>query len=151
MTQAGTLTTSGFTANAPAALTQPTQPRQPVILHDRWPSLAAAMGQYQQNLAEEFSRRVYACVHEGLISGSDRRRLAREAADLGLRSFDAQLVIACAIRQWSLDQPARRRKPISQMRFPSRRPIVHKLWFRVAIIGLMALLIDTTIIMLWLR
>ena len=84
---------------APAA---PAPPRTP-ILTERWPALGRALEHHSQGLAEAFTRTAYDAVISGLIRHSDRKRLARQAAALGLRPFDAQLLIACAIRQWSLD------------------------------------------------
>lgn len=141
------LTTSAFRPPQPA----PAPAQRSLVLHERWPTLAAAMGQYQQNLAEEFSRRAYDCVHQGLITGSDRRRLAHEADELGLRPFDAQLLIACAIRQWSLDRPQLIQHRAARSHLKLHRPIARRRWYGYAIIGVAALAIDTAIVMLWLR
>jgi len=83
--------------------------RRPVadgILADRWPALAAAMGQYQQTVAEAFTREAYEHVTAGIIRLDARRHLAARAAELDIRPFDAQLLIACAVRQWALDREA---------------------------------------------
>ena len=77
--------------------------RTPEILGERWPSLGRALSRYQQSTAEHFSRLAYDTVEAGLIRHHERQRLAAEAEDLGLRPFDAQLLIACAVRQWALD------------------------------------------------
>ncbi|HVX84568.1 MAG TPA: hypothetical protein VH253_07105 [Phycisphaerae bacterium] len=74
------------------------------IVAERWPTLARAMGTYQSGVAERFSRMAYECVEGGLIRFDRRQRLARAAERMGIRPFDAQLLIACAVRKWALDR-----------------------------------------------
>ena len=74
------------------------------VFADRWPMLSRAMGQYRQNVAAEYTQAVYDCVQAGIVRLDDRERLEALAADLGIKPFDAQLLMACAIRQWSLDR-----------------------------------------------
>jgi len=76
----------------------------------------------------------YDAVEAGLIRHDDRLRLAAEAEGLGIQSFDAQLLIACAIRQWALD---RRYDPTPTWRAP-RCPLNTALgvavWTRIALV-----------------
>jgi hypothetical protein len=74
------------------------------ILGERWPTLAAAMNRYEQNVAEEFAREAYHRVSAGIIRHDARKGLGARAAELKIRPFDAQLLIACALRKWSEDQ-----------------------------------------------
>jgi hypothetical protein len=46
----------------------------------------------------------YERVESGVIRFEHRRRLAQVAERLGIRPFDAQLLIACAVRKWALDR-----------------------------------------------
>lgn len=127
----------------PAALTTPG------ILADNWPTLARALGQYTQATAEEFSRLAYAHVHAGLIRRTDRTRLAAAAENLGIRSFDAQLLIACAIRQWSLDHafdPTPEKAPRLAPEYRTNRDM----WMRVAAVVGWAVFLDGVILWKWL-
>ena len=120
------------------------------ILHERWPTIGQAMNRYEQNVAEAFTRAAYDCVQAGVIRLEDRRRLADQAADVGIREFDAQLLIACAVRQWSLDRrydpsPSRNAPRLS---FEYRS--VSKAWWRVGSVIGAALGIDLIFILKWL-
>lgn len=148
--QAGTVITSALHVATDQA--SGSQTNKPIMFHEQWPTLAAAMGQRQQNLAEDFSRNAYHCVREGLITGSDRKRLAHEAAEMGLRPFDAQLLIACAIRQWALDRPVTgmaKEKFLCRKQKKSHSAVSHR-WWKFAAVGLVAVIIDSAIILLWL-
>jgi hypothetical protein len=74
------------------------------IVSARWPTLGRAIGRYQRRVAEQFSTMAYDAVEGGIIRHNARQRLAAAAKALGILPFDAQLLIACAIRQWSLDR-----------------------------------------------
>jgi len=58
---------------------------------------------YERNVAEDFSAKAYDAIELGIIRLEERQRLAKEAEEMGIRAFDAQLLIACALRQWALD------------------------------------------------
>lgn len=74
------------------------------VVAERWPTLARALGTYDSGVAEAFSRMAYEHVEAGVIRFEHRRRLAHAAERLGIRPFDAQLLIACAVRKWALDR-----------------------------------------------
>jgi hypothetical protein len=120
------------------------------ILAERWPMLVRAMGRYQQNLAEDFTRQAYDCIQAGVIRLEDRRQLAAYAAEVGIRDFDAQLLIACAVRQWALDRryDASPRRDAPQLSFEYRS--WSRAWVRFGIIVGAALGIDLVVIMRWL-
>ena len=124
--------------------------RVPEILGERWPSLGRALSRYQQATAEQFSRMAYEAVEAGLIRHDARQRLAVEAENLGIRSFDAQLLIACAVRQWALE---RRYDPTPALEAPTLS-FEYKAWGRVwARIGLVigtAVALDGIILWKWL-
>jgi hypothetical protein len=111
------------------------------ILSDAWPTLAAAMHRYEQNVAEEFTREAYHRVSAGIIRHDARKRLAARAAELNIRPFDAQLLIACAVRQWSLDKGAVK-KPIGK----SFRDSVSSSWRRMALLAILAGVLDAILI-----
>ncbi|MCL2647478.1 MAG: hypothetical protein FWD61_10825 [Phycisphaerales bacterium] len=76
----------------------------------RWPVLRRGIGligggggQYERKDMEIFSSKAYDAVEAGIIRLEERNRLAKEAQEMGIRAFDAQLLIACAVRQWVLD------------------------------------------------
>jgi len=79
----------------------------------RWPVLRRGIslasvekgekGQLERKDMAFFSSRAYDAVEAGIIRLEERNRLAQEAQEMGIRSFDAQLLIACAIRQWVMD------------------------------------------------
>ena len=85
---------------------------RPELLAARWPVLGAALASYQSNVAAAFAEEAYWCVEDGVIRMEERRRLEERAQMLGIRPFDAQLVMACAIRDWVFDHGPRRRKPV---------------------------------------
>ena len=121
------------------------------VLQERWPTLATAMGRYEQNVAEAFSQEAYAAVEGGLIRLDARKRLATRAGKVGIRPFDAQLLIACAIRQWALDHrydpmPTRQAPRLSYEYSAWRNG-----WMRFAIVAGMAVCLDGIIIWGWLR
>jgi hypothetical protein len=108
------------------------------------------MGRYQQQTAEEFSRMAYDAVNAGIIRLSQRRKLAAAAEVLGIRPFDAQLLIACALRQWSLD---RAYDPTPSRQAPALS-FEYKSWSRMclrfALIVSTAFILDAIIIWHWL-
>jgi len=125
--------------------------RAGAILAENWPTLATAMGRYEQNRAEAFTRQAYDCVFSGLIRLEDRQRLSAVASDMGIRPFDAQLLIACAVRQWSLDHifdttPDRQAPKLSaEYRNWSR------VWLRFGIVAGLAITLDWILLWNWLR
>ncbi len=120
------------------------------ILAERWPTLSRALSRYEQGTAEEFSRRIYDSIDGGLIRLDSRRLLAKQAAALGIRDFDAQLLIACTIRQWALDhQYDASPSPMApELSFEYRA--WGRVWRRLAIVGGMAAILDGIIIWKWL-
>ncbi len=120
------------------------------ILADSWPTLARALGRYEQNTAERFTRLAYDLVRAGIIRQSDRARLAAAAEELSLRPFDAQLLIACAIRQWALD----RRYDASPSPHAPALSFEYKawsrLWVRLALVFCTAAILDGIILWKWL-
>ena len=117
----------------------------------RWPMLAAAMGQYEKRVAENFTRQAYACVFSGIIRMEDRRRLTQLADELGIRPFDAQLLIACAVRQWALDHRYDSHPTREAPRLSFEYKSVGKMWLRTAIIVSLAVTLDLIILWNWLR
>jgi hypothetical protein len=81
----------------------------PTGLLARWPALAVAMRNYQERQALGFLDAVQAEIVNGLIPGAARRRLANRATDDGISPFDAQLLIACALREWKGEPSAKPR------------------------------------------
>src|SRR6185295_2531923 len=132
---------------APAAAPPPPPPG---ILADRWPSLSRAMSQYHQGVAEQFSRMAYDRVDAGLIRLEDRHELAAEADELGIKAFDAQLLIACAIRQWVLDREYDPRPsphaPALSFEYKSFR----RTWRRIALLLGTIVALDALILWRWL-
>lgn len=121
------------------------------ILAQRWPTLAGAMRQYQQNVAEAFTRQAYDRVLAGVIRLDDRRELERVAEAMAIKPFDAQLLIACAVRQWALDHAydptPNPFAPLLSYEYRSWG----KAWLRWAIVVATAVSIDGIIIWQWLR
>jgi hypothetical protein len=120
------------------------------ILRERWPTLGRALSNYQQNTAEQFSQMAYDAVEAGLIRHDQRQRLAAVAEVMGIRPFDAQLLVACAIRQWALD---RRYDPTPTLNAPALS-FEYKAWRRVCmraaiVIGTAAAL-DIIVLVKWL-
>ena len=122
----------------------------PGIILDRWPSLAAGMSRYHRATAEEFSGAAYARVSAGLIRLDDRRRLAALAQDLGIREFDAQLLIACAIRQWALDHRADTQPNPEAPRLSFEYVAWRRAWIRFGLVVALAAMLDYVILMRWL-
>ena len=120
------------------------------ILAERWPSLARALSRYEQSTAERFSQFAYDCVNAGIIRLDDRKRLAAEAEAAGIRPFDAQLLIACAIREWALDHAydSAPSPDAPELSFEFRA--WHRLWVRLAIVFGFAIAMDMIIIWKWL-
>ena len=104
--------------------------------------LAAAMKCYRQNVAEQFTAEAYQCVKSGIIRLSDRKRLAGRAADLNIRPFDAQLLIACAIRQASLDQA----EAGADAGISETGPIRRRTYWRLALLLAAAALMDAVLV-----
>ncbi len=130
-------------------------PSQPEGIHAgviaaQWPSIGRALSRYDQNTAETFSRMAYDKVEAGLIRLDDRRRLADAAAALGIRDFDAQLLIACAIRRWALDRryDAAPSKSAPALSFEYRS--WKRVWTRIALVLGTAAAIDGIILWKWL-
>ena len=120
------------------------------IFGGHWAALSAAIEGHQKNAAEKFCQAAYDRVEAGLIRLDDRRALAAEARELGIRDFDAQLLIACAIRKWALD---RRYDPSPNPHAP-RLSFEYKAWrgawMRFAVIMGTALSFDAVILYHWL-
>jgi hypothetical protein len=125
-------------------------PRVPEILGERWPSLGRALSRYEQATAERFSRMAYDAVEAGLIRHDERLRLAAEAENLGIRPFDAQLLIACAVRQWALDRrydaTPTRTAPALSFEYRAWR----RVWTRIALLIGTAVALDGIIVWKWL-
>ena len=92
----------------------------------------------------------YDAVEAGLIRHDDRQRLAAEAEDLGIRAFDAQLLIACAVRQWALD---RRYDPTPSPDAPAlsyEYRAWRRIWARIALVIGTAAVLDGVLLWKWL-
>jgi hypothetical protein len=129
---------------------EPQAPVMPGILSERWPTLARALGCYQQNTAENFTRLAYDRVSAGIIRLDERQLLAHEAEQLGIRPFDAQLLIACAIRQWALDHAYDATPSYEAPALSFEYRSWHQAWVRVALILFTAVILDGIIIWKWL-
>ncbi len=120
------------------------------IVAERWPTLGRAIGRYEQNVAEGFSKVAYESITGGIIRLDDRRRLASAAKEFGIRDFDAQLLIACAIRKWALDHAydavPSRREPALSFEYKAW----HKLCLRLSLVVCTAIILDGLIIWKWL-
>jgi hypothetical protein len=127
------------------------QPAEPGILAQRWPLLGRALSQYQQGLAEHFSRMAYDRVEAGLIRLEQRQQLAAEADDLGIRPFDAQLLIACAIRQWVLDRDYDPRPSLAAPALSFEYKSWRRVWLRIGIVIGFAVAFDAIVIWKWLH
>lgn len=135
-----------------AALAQPERGAEEAgQLPPRWPMLTAALDRYHQNVAEAFSREAYDCVMSGLIRRQERQRLGQRAEELGIRPFDAQLLLACAIRQWVLDQAYHSRPSREAPRLSFEYRAWGKIWIRRAILVGLALSLDGVLLWHWLK
>jgi hypothetical protein len=130
------------------------RPEAPVraagILAERWPTLARALGRYEQATAERFSQLAYDSVDAGIIRLDVRKRLAAEADAAGIRPFDAQLLIACAIRQWAMDHRYDGGPSPDAPALSFEYKAWRKVWLRLAIVFGFAITIDFIIIWKWL-
>jgi hypothetical protein len=120
------------------------------VIAAQWPTLSRAMSRYDEKTAETFSRMAYDAVENGLIRLECRQQLAGAAAEMGIREFDAQLLIACAVRRWAMERryspaPSRRAPALSYEHRSWRRA-----WTRVAMIMTTAVIIDSIILWKWL-
>ena len=120
------------------------------ILAERWPSLGTALSRYEQGTAEHFSRMAYDAVEAGLIRHDDRQRLAAEAESLGIRPFDAQLLIACAVRQWALDRHYDPSPTLQAPRLSYEYRAWRRVWTRIALVLGTAAVLDSIILWKWL-
>jgi len=120
------------------------------VIAQHWPSISRAMSRYQENAAETFSRIAYDSVEAGLIRLDQRQKLAAVAEAMGIREFDAQLLIACAIRRWAMDRrysaAPSRGAPALSFEYHSWR----RAWMRVGMILTTATIIDSIILWKWL-
>ena len=121
------------------------------VLTEQWPSLARAMSQYQEGTAEHFSSLAYDAVSGGLIRLQDRARLAEIADDLKIRPFDAQLLIACAIRKWALDHRYDATPTLRAPRLSFEYQTFRRVCLRVAILVSFAAVLDLIVIFKWFR
>lgn len=121
------------------------------ILAERWPTLSAAMRKYEENNAESFTRIAYDAVEDGLIRLDVRTALARTAADMGIREFDAHLLIACAIRQWHLDRRHDATPSRDAPRLSYEYKAWHRGWRRFAIVTTCAVIMDVIVLYHWLH
>jgi len=122
----------------------------PSPVNEHWPALAGAISRYQRTTADSFSRAAYDAVDAGMIRLDDRRRLADLAESLAIRPFDAQLLIACAVRQWALDHrydaAPSPQAPVLSFEYKSWR----RVWTRIALVLIFAVTLDAIIIWKWL-
>ena len=119
------------------------------IVSTRWPTLGRALGRYDRGMAERFSRLAYARIEGGVIRLEDRRQLGRQAEKLGIRPFDAQLLIACAIRQWALDRSYDPRPSPTAPRLSAEFRAWGRAWLRLGLILATAVALDLVIIYRW--
>jgi len=120
------------------------------VLSENWPTLARALSRYEQSTAEHFSQSAYDCVSGGIIRLDERKRLAAEAETVGIRPFDAQLLIACAIRQWAMDHQYDSSPSPDAPKLSFEYRAWHKVWLRIGVVLGMAVALDTIIIWKWL-
>jgi hypothetical protein len=108
------------------------------------------MGRYEQKVAERFSQAAYDRVEAGVIRLESRRELAALADELNIRPFDAQLLIACAVRKYALDHAydAAPSKHAPALSFEYKA--WHRLWPRLAVVACTAAILDGLIIWKWL-
>jgi len=120
------------------------------ILAGRWPSLSTAMSRYEKNTAEHFSRLAYEAVEHGLIRQEQRQLLAEKAQDIGLGAFDAQLLIACAVRQWAMDHQHDASPNFDAPELSFEYKSWHRAWIRFGLLIGFAAAMDLVIILKWL-
>ncbi len=126
----------------------------PSVFQKQWPLVGAALSQYQRHTAEAFCDQVYAAISHGLLRLDQRTALARQAESLGIRPFDAQLLIACTIRQWALDQGQSVGPPLrAQDDHPAgaARHKTRERWLRFLVMLLLAVALDVAIIMYYIK
>jgi hypothetical protein len=115
-------------------------------MQDRWPMLQKAMSRYSQRVAEEFSQAAYERVEAGILRQNDRRSLALAAKEMEIRDFDAQLLIACAVRQWAMDHRYDATPSPEAPRLSFEYQSWGRVWKRIAIVVGMAAALDAVII-----
>ncbi len=120
------------------------------ILAERWPTLSRALSRYEQSTAERFSQMAYECVDAGIIRLDDRKKLAAEAERAGIRAFDAQLLIACAVRQWGMDHRYEGGPSLEAPALSFEYQSWRRVWMRLAIVFGFAIGMDLIIIWKWL-
>jgi hypothetical protein len=124
--------------------------RETRVLDAQWATLSRALGHYERKVADEFSAAAYDSVEAGVIRFEQRRRLAQHAEELGIRPFDAQLLIACALRQWVLhhgyDPTPSRDAPALSFEHKAWRHA----WTRTAFIAATFLCLEAFIVWKWL-
>lgn len=113
--------------------------------------LGVALRQYEANVAEAFTRVAYEAVEHGLIRLDERRRLSRVAGEMGIREFDAQLLIACAVRQWVMDHRYEVRPSRDAPRLSYEYSAWRQGWIKFAIFTGTAAAIDAILLWGWLR
>jgi hypothetical protein len=133
---------------APPLKAPPT--RDGEILARQWPTLSRAISQYEQGTAERFSRMAYEAVDAGIIRKEQRERLAAAADALAIRSFDAQLLIACAIRKWVLDRQYDATPTHAAPALSSEYRAWSKLWVRLALVACFTVALEGIILWRWL-
>jgi hypothetical protein len=117
-----------------------------VILGERWPVLRRAMGKYSERVAEEFSQKAYEHVEGGIIRQDGRRELALAAKQMEIREFDAQLLIACAVRKWGMDRRYDASPSPEAPELSAEYKAWGRVWKRIALVIGMAAVVDGVII-----
>jgi hypothetical protein len=113
--------------------------------------LGAAMRQYEANTTETFTKVAYEAVEHGLIRLDERKRLARVAVGMGIREFDAQLLIACAVRQWVLDHRYESRPRPDAPRLSFEYKAWARGWMKFAVMAGTAAAVDAILLYNWLK
>lgn len=120
------------------------------IIGQRWPILARAIGRCEESTAERFSAMAYEMVERGIIRHDNRASLAKAAEEMGIRSFDAQLLIACAIRQWAMDRRYESTPTLQAPMLSFEYRTWRRAWLRFGIMITFALTLDAIILWRWL-
>jgi hypothetical protein len=120
------------------------------ILARQWPTLSRAISRYEQDTAERFTRMAYEAVDAGIIRKEHRERLAAAADSLAIRSFDAQLLIACAIRKWALDHRYDATPTYEAPALSFEYRAWSKLWVRLALVACFTVALEGIILWKWL-